>query len=109
MRRGTMATTAQQQLQPKLTKIKIHKGDPSRVDTDPVPVSKNSRDQVEWSCPAGPGDWLVVFEGPSPFERDHFDPAHPGNTTIVVPGDNTEYKYTVYVDGKKGVDPIIII
>ncbi|HET9178679.1 MAG TPA: hypothetical protein VFQ24_10030 [Terriglobia bacterium] len=96
----------QTQLQPQVKHVKIQKGNPSNVDNDPVEVSKKNRDQVEWS---GPGDWLVVFDGPSPFERDHFDPAHPGNTDIVVAGDDHQYKYTVYVDGKKGADPIIIV
>lgn len=101
----------QTQLQPQLKHIKIY-GNPCNVDNDPVEVSKNNKDKVQWSLGApgaGPSDWLVVFEGPSPFERDHFDPTHPGNTDIVVPGDNSQYKYTVYVDGKKGADPMIIV
>lgn len=97
-----MATTAQPQPGPK--QINILKGNPSTVDNDPVEVWTTNNDRVKWS---GPGDWLVVFDGPSPFERDHFDPAHPGNTQIVGAGGGREYKYTVYVDGKKGADPII--
>lgn len=89
-------------LQPK--QINILKGNPSTVDQDTVEVWTTNNDRVVWS---GPGDWLVVFDGPSPFERDHFDPAHPGNTKIVGAGGGREYKYTVYVDGQKGADPII--
>jgi len=111
---GTMGTVPQpepQQLQPQVKHIKIH-GNPSNVDQDRVEVSKNNKDKVHWSLGApgaGPADWLVVFEGPSPFERDHFDPAHPGNADIMVEPSDRQYKYTVYVDGKKGVDPIIIV
>lgn len=95
-------------LAPQVNKINIQRGNPSNVDQDSVNVSKNNKDKVQWSGP-GPGDWLVVFDGPSPFERDYFTPAYPGNTDIVVEPSDYEYKYTVYVDGKKGVDPIIIV
>lgn len=92
-------------LQPK--QINILNGNPSTVDQDPVEVWTTNNDKVKWACPGE--DWLVVFEGPSPFERDYFDSAHPGNTQIVGKGGGTEYKYTVYVDGKRGKDPIIRI
>src|SRR5690242_18822261 len=113
---GTMGTVPQQepqlQSQPEPIMIHIHKGNPANVDQDPVYVYKSKKDTVQWSLdppPPGPADWLVVFEGPSPFERDHFEPAHPGNTDIVVPAGDREYKYTVYVDGKRGADPMIIV
>lgn len=90
--------------------IKIIKGNPSNVDQDPMEVWKNKdeNDRVEWSSDSG-HDWLVVFDKESPFERDYFTPAHPGNTDIVGAGGGKKYKYTVYVDGKKGADPIIIV
>lgn len=107
---GTMGTVPQPQLQPQQKQINIHKGNPSGVDQDPVEVSKSNKDKVQWSLGApgaGPADWLVVFDSPSPFERDYFTPEHPGNADIVVQPSNHDYKYTVYVDGKKGDDPII--
>ena len=100
-----MATTPQQQQQGS-KKINILKGNPSSVDIDPVEVWTTNNDRVVWS---GPGDWLVVFDDPSPFERDHFDPSHPGNNEIVGAGGGRQYKYTIYVDGKKGADPMIIV
>lgn len=94
--------------------IKIIKGNPQtgekhKVDADRVVVDTTKNHRVRWSCPTGSTDWLVVFNGPSPFERDHFDHEHAGNNQVVVAGGDTEYKYTVYVDGKIGADPIIII
>ncbi len=88
--------------------IRIIKGHPSKVDKDPVEVWKNKdgNDRVEWS---GPGDWLVVFNDASPFDRDYFTPADPETADIVGEGGGREYKYTVYVDGKRGADPIIIV
>lgn len=90
-----------------LKAVKIVAGNPPSAHPDTVTISKADGDRVQWE--ADSDDWAVVFEGQTPFERDYFEPSHPGSKGIRVAPGNKHYKYTVYLGGKKGADPIVVV
>lgn len=87
--------------------IKIKSGNPPTAKPYTLEICKKSKDRVKWTSKSK--DWVVVFKGASPFERQFFSPAHPGNQKIVVDSTPTEYPYMVCVNGKTCASPIIIV
>jgi hypothetical protein len=89
--------------------ITITDGNPPTVSPDPAYVSKNS-EVAHWKTKPLGQDFLVVFEGNSPFDDWCFDRDWPtSKITTANPGPPV-YKYTVYTArGAHRLDPGIII
>lgn len=90
--------------------ITITDGAPPIVDKDPVHISKSTQ-VAHWKTNPPGQDFLVVFEGSSPFNDWYFHPGQPTSKITVAPGDpNITYKYTVYTaSGAHKKDPGVII
>jgi hypothetical protein len=80
------------------------------VDQDPIEVSKDLGETVQWSFSGTGTNWVVCFKGNSPFQNGrHFFAGHAnsGNVASYVQK-GTTYNYGVEVDGHM-VDPTVII
>lgn len=87
-------------------KIKIIPGDPPTVEKDGQKVIKKDDDRVKWESKSK--DWAVVFEGDTPFELHCFSPSASDSGKIMPNAQLKQYKYTIFVDGRKS-DPILIV
>jgi trehalose-6-phosphatase len=89
--------------------ITITDGNPPTVSPDPTTVSKSS-EVAHWKTKPQGQDFLVVFEGNSPFDDWYFDRnRHTSKITVANPGPKS-FKYTVFTaSGAHKVDPGIII
>lgn len=76
---------------------------------DPAPISQSNHEVAHWISDTPGEDFLVVFEGDSPFKEWHYDGTHA--TSSAAGGTiGTTYKYTVYTkNGSVKNDPGIII
>jgi hypothetical protein len=89
--------------------ITITDGTPPVVNPDPTPISKKL-EVANWKTNPPGQDFLVVFEGNSPFNKWLFHKGSPTSKTTVVDPGVTEYKYTVFTaNGAHKKDPGIII
>jgi len=89
--------------------ITITDGSPPTVSPDPATVHK-SNEVAHWKTSPQGQDFLVVFEGNSPFDDWYFDRNRPTSRKTKVNPNSKQYKYTVFTaDGAHHVDPGIII
>ncbi len=88
----------------KIEIIPARGGNPPTVDQPSVTLSKGKKEQVKWWSRSK--DWVVVFEGATPFDLHYYGPHNPGNRKIT--GSVKGYKYSIYVDGASA-DPMIIL
>jgi hypothetical protein len=89
--------------------ITITDGTPPTVDKDPVHISKGT-EVAHWKTNPPGQDFLVVFEGESPFDDWYFHPGRATSKTTVVPSGTKKYKYTLFTaGGAHKNDPAVII
>ncbi len=90
--------------------IAITDGDPPTVSPDPAPISKKL-EVAHWKTKPPGKDFLVIFEGDSPFDEWYFHRGRSTSKKTVVNADpSTTYKYTVFTArGAHKYDPGIII
>jgi hypothetical protein len=73
---------------------------------EPKDIVISVEDSVKWDYP---GDFVVIFEGETPFDSWYF---YPGNNMSGKPRPDVEhnhsYKYSVHIDGHRR-DPNVII
>ncbi|MEJ2010506.1 MAG: hypothetical protein P8Z30_20530 [Acidobacteriota bacterium] len=86
--------------------IQLNSGNPPTAQPPSQGISKSAGDSVRWQSSSN--NWSVDFEGNSPFEGRHFSPSNPESGPITVNPGNTQYKYSITVDGVKA-DPTIIV
>jgi hypothetical protein len=91
--------------------ITITIGPPIAVHPDPVDIYISKNEVAHWKTNPPNQDFLVVFEGNSPFDDWYF---HPSKSTSKAPkahpDPNITYKYFVFTDkGASQLDPGVII
>jgi hypothetical protein len=89
--------------------ITITDGSPPTVSPDPTYISK-SKEVAHWRTSPRGQDFLVVFEGDSPFDDWYFHRGQSTSRTTVANPGSTPHKYTVFTArGAHKYDPGIII
>ena len=95
----------------KATKTVTITTNPLSVDKPSVTISKKNKENVVWQTRPPGKDFVVAFEGTSPFSRQTFDQDHNDSGVPVLtpdPGVSLAFKYWVQV-GDQVLDPGVII